>query len=126
MWNLPNCLGSIDGKHIRIRAFDKSGSTNYNYKHFFSIVLMASADADGKFITIDVGSPGRNSDGGVFHTSRLGKWIERNSLDFPDPRPLPNEETNRPMPYYFCADEAFPLGRNIMRPYPKRVLNNIH
>ncbi|XP_046662301.1 protein ANTAGONIST OF LIKE HETEROCHROMATIN PROTEIN 1-like [Homalodisca vitripennis] len=123
LWNLPNCLGSIDGKHIRIRSFDHSGSNYYNYKHFFSTVLMACADADGTFISIDVGYPGRNNDAGVFHSSTLGKWVKQNSLDFPLPRALPNNVSNEPVPFFFCGDEAFPL-ENLMRPYPRRVLND--
>lgn len=124
LWNLPNCIGSIDGKHIRIRSFDHSGSNNYNYKNFFSTVLMASADADGLFISIDIGYPGRNNDAGVFHSSSLGKWVKSNSLNFPPRKLLPNDSTNELMPHYFVADEAFPLLENLMRPYPRRVLNN--
>ncbi|CAK9291015.1 unnamed protein product [Gordionus sp. m RMFG-2023] len=55
MWNLPNCIGSFDGKHCRIRKPPHSGSGFYNYKHFFSVVLQGIVDAKGKFITVDVG-----------------------------------------------------------------------
>ena len=38
--HFPNCLGAIDGKHIRVTKFPRSGSMNLNYKCYFSIVLM--------------------------------------------------------------------------------------
>jgi hypothetical protein len=44
-WNFPNTLGSIDGKHVRVRQPAHSGSHFYNYKHFYSIVLMAVVDS---------------------------------------------------------------------------------
>ena len=63
VWNLPNCLGALDGKHIRIEKLPGTGSTNYNYKQYHSIVLLACSDADGLFTTIETGYAGRNSDG---------------------------------------------------------------
>lgn len=124
LWNLPHCVGSVDGKHIRIKAPPKSGSAFYNYKHFFSIVLLATADADGLFLTIDVGEYGRNSDGRVFRESAFGKAVISKEIDLPEASALPGEPDSATFPYYFVGDEAFPLMENLMRPYPRRQLTN--
>lgn len=62
--NFPNVVGCLDGKHIRLRCPDNSGSLYFNYKDYFSMVLFALADARYKFIAIDVGSYGREGDAG--------------------------------------------------------------
>ncbi|KAJ8939084.1 hypothetical protein NQ314_011238 [Rhamnusium bicolor] len=111
LWNIPNCIGVIDGEHIRIKKLCKTGSQNFSYKGYFSVVSMALADADGMFITIDVGNYGGNSDGAVFKTSKLGRLIRQKNLNIPPPRPLPHDGEDNAFPFYFCGDEAFPLRK---------------
>ena len=49
-----------------------SGSLFYNYKSYFSIVLLAVASADYRFVMVDVGAYGSSNDSGVLnHTTFL-------------------------------------------------------
>lgn len=111
----------MDGKHIAIRCPLKSGPNYYNYKQFYSIVLLAFVDADYKFIYIDCGCNGRVSDGGVFANSTLFQTLESNTLHIPPGKPLP--QRNTPVPFVIVGDEAFPLKSYLMKPYPSRNLD---
>ena len=87
---------------------------HYNYKGTFSGVLMAIVDARFRFMMVDIGSYGRNSDGGIFR-----KLLRENKLNLPPPEMLQNSEECGPLPYVFVVDEAFPLMTNLLRPYAK-------
>ncbi|XP_055526020.1 uncharacterized protein LOC129718865 isoform X2 [Wyeomyia smithii] len=123
-WNFPNCIGAIDGKHIRIKCPKGTGSLCYNYKGFHSIVLQAVADANAKFLVIEVGGYGKQSDGGTFSSSDLYKLLENGQLNIPPDTPLPDEEFSLDMPHVFVGDEAYPLIRNLLRPYPRSLLDS--
>ena len=114
-WNFPLCLGAIDGKHIRVKCPPNSGTMFYNYKHFFSIVLQAVADANCKFIAIEVGGYGKQSDGGTFRNSSLFHLMESGRLNIPCDNVLPT--TSIVAPYVFLGDDAYPLLRKLLKPY---------
>lgn len=118
----PNIIGALDGKHIRITQPDNTGSQYFNYKKYFSQVLMAWVDADYQFVYIDVGSYGAASDSRVFLNSNMAKRLEENLLKIPSGRRLPNDESGKRMPFCIVADEAFGLSRHILRPYAKKSL----
>lgn len=79
---------------------------------------MAIVDHNYKFICIDVGGYGKNSDGGIFEAWTMGRKIADGTYNIPADRSLPGQ--NALTPCVFIGDEAFPLRPNIMHPFPYR------
>ena len=109
-------MGAIDGKHINIWCPAGSGSEYFNYKKQFSVVLLAIADANAKFIAFDLGHHGSQSDGGIFKTSSLGKICD--SPNIPEDTSIGNSE---PIPFFLIRDDAFALTCHMMKSYPYRT-----
>ncbi|XP_030762705.1 protein ALP1-like isoform X2 [Sitophilus oryzae] len=120
-WNIPNCIGAVDGKHINIIAPKHSGSAFFNYKKNFSIILMATCDAYYRFSMVDIGGAGAHHDSAIFRASCLGARLLDGTLDIPKPKSLP--KTRIEIPHFLIGDAAFPLHENILRPYPGTSLN---
>ena len=89
LWNFPNCLGAIDGKHCAIQCPPATGSEYFNYKRYFSIVLLGVCDSNYRFTYVDVGTSGRWSDGGTFEQCSLNAAISDKTLNIPEPTNLP-------------------------------------
>lgn len=77
---------------------------------------MAVVDHDYQFVHVDVGAPGRHSDGGVLKSSPIGTHLEDGTLGLPGPARLPRSSIVTP--HVFVGDEAFQLRPDFMRPYP--------
>jgi hypothetical protein len=100
---------------VKVQAPPNSGSKFFNYRLSFSAVLLALVDARYKFTVVDIGPYGRNSDGGIFAHSKLGKYLEAH-LGIAEDKQLPG--TTCLAPHVIVGDEAFPLKTYLMRPYP--------
>ncbi|KAK8764665.1 hypothetical protein V5799_032727 [Amblyomma americanum] len=119
-WNFPNCAGAIDGKHVTITKPAKSGSIYYNYKKTFSIILFAVVDANYRFIYTDVGAPGSQGDAGVCKTT-LQKNITNETAGLPDGVKVASSH-DIVVPPVLVGDDAFPIGRNLMKPFSDKKL----
>lgn len=112
-------------ENIRITCPAKTGAFYYNYKKFYSIVLMALVNSDYEFLYVDVGKNGRNSDGAILEYTKFYQYLRNNQLQLPL-----KEENIEQMNYVFLGDEAFALQKHILRPfsqseltYKKRIFN---
>ena len=119
-WNYPFCVGALDGKHFSIKQPAKSGSEYYNYKNFFSVILLALVDANYRFLYVDVGAPGRAGDAGGFNGSSLKKSLDDKSLNLPSP--ATKQGLNGLVHYHIVGDDAFSLRPELMKPFPQRSL----
>lgn len=117
-WQMINCGVCIDGKHIRICQPARSGALYYNYKNFYSIVLMAIVNHNYEFIYVDVGKQGRISDGGVIQATTFYRRLQNETLNFP--KPMDCEEN---LNFVFIGDEAFALEEHVLKPFPQKSLN---
>lgn len=101
----------------------------FNYKDYYSVVLMAVADSRYRFVFIDVGSYEKDCDSSIFKRSSLWQSIESNTQPLPTEKCLPGTESPK-VPYFFLGDEAFGLHRHLPRPFggthltrEKRIFN---
>ena len=86
-------------------------------------MLLAIADANYKFIYIDTGAFGKDSDSSIFERTDFYKKLENNELDIPKGQPLPGT-VGPNMTYTVISDEAFPLCQNVIRHYSGNVLSH--
>ena len=120
-WNFPHTCGALDGKHVAIKKPPQSGSAYFNYKGFFSIVLMALVGPDYKFLWVDVGATGAASDAQIYNACELKECMMDNSIGFPPPEFLPHDNQDA-VPYFIVGDDAFGLSSFLMKPFARRGL----
>lgn len=109
---------------VTIKCPSNIGSLHYCHKQKFSTVLLAVVDADYKFIMIDVGSYGKDSDSTIFQNSVFYKKLIDNQLNVPPPKLLPGMEV--PMPHVFLGDGGLKLDFFFMRPFPTDIVIRDH
>ena len=70
-------------------------------------------DAILKFVPVDVGAHGKQSNGGVFRNSAVYRSLETRSLQLPEDTVLPLSETA--LPHVSVGDEAYRLTAYITK-----------
>lgn len=100
---MPHCCGAVDGNHVRMQALPNTGSENYNYKGFHSLVLMATCDVNYNFTMVKIGAPGRQGDSTIFRSTEMSNVLATGSLNFPDPDFIHHQISDQ-IPYFLVGD----------------------
>ena len=79
---------------------------------------MAIVGPDYRFICVDIGGYGKNSDGGILDSSITGQRFEAGLMNIPIDKPLPGQ--NESCSHVLIGDEEFALKPYLMRPFPYR------
>ena len=119
LWNFPHCIGAIDGKYAATECPKLSETQYFNYKGFFSVVLLAICDAKYCFTYVNFGKYGCTNDSSFLRSSGLYKAFEENKFNVPAPMKADGFEDPLPyFPYFLHGDEIFSLNIWLMRSFP--------
>lgn len=86
--NVQYFIGVTDVKYFRTKCLPKAACTCQNYKAFHSVALQVVADEENKFISVDDGHFGRNSNRIFFHIIPIHV---AGRLKFPEPRQISSD-----------------------------------
>lgn len=120
-WQFPYAFAAVDGSHLPIKCPNGGAQAMkqyFNFKGFYSIVLMALVDAEYRFIWASVGAPGNTHDSTLMQSTELWDRIVAGKV-------IPNivqQVENVDIPPLILGDGAFPLRTWIMKPHGDAVL----
>ena len=90
-------------------------------------VLLGCPDGSGRFkVPVPVDRCGwgwPSADAQIYNNSELKDCIEAGTLGIPDPAPLPHDDEEHPMPYFFVGDDAFAMRTYMIKPYGRRNMD---
>ncbi|KAI8118956.1 Protein ALP1-like [Lucilia cuprina] len=109
-WNMPNCVGAIDGKHVSHRHRIMKKDT-----HNINMLIIGACDAKYKFTAVSVESFNNQSEEELLKLSAFGNALLSGNLSLPASKPL--YPSSAAFPHYFITHSLLSLRKHIMRPY---------
>ena len=64
------------------------------------------------------------SDSGLLNSTNFFKQLNSRNLNIPPSAMLPNDPNGVAVPHFVIGDEAFPLHRDLLWPFPRNQLSN--
>ena len=83
---------------------------------------MALVDAQYRFLWTQIGDDGSSSDGQIWNHCDFCQALQDGVLGVPDADPLSGDDVTTP--YYIIGNDAFAMRTWLMKPFPRRGLDN--
>ena len=99
---------------------NNTGALYYNYKGFFSVVMLALVDGQYRFRWVDADTAGSLSDAQILNAYQLKRKTDDGRIGFPDPVHI--TQGGRDVPYFILADDAFALKTWLIKTYGRRMV----
>ena len=122
-WQFPFCFGAFDGCHIPIKCPHGGAEACkefYNFKNFYSIVLMALVDSKYRFIWASAGFPGNSHDAVILKSTNLYRSLITGQV-IPS---IAHDLNGSKIPPLLLGDGAFPFHTWLMKPYSNASLTS--
>lgn len=117
--SFPFAFASVDGCHIPLKCPPGGAEARkayYNFKNFYSIILMAIVDGKGRFIWASCGQPGNCHDSTMIQSTKI--WGKLYNICYLNT----TEVNNVTVPALILGDGAFPFRTYLMKRYSNAVL----
>lgn len=115
-WQFPMAVGAVDGSHINVQVPRLEKTGYFDYKHNYSMTLMAICDANYEFYFCQCGQSGRNNDRRIWEsTGAHATLVKPGSL--PDSARVINGTL---VPYFLLGDSAFGEHKHLITTYTHR------
>ena len=119
-WQIPQCVGAIDGSHIPVAVPANLHTDYYNRKGWYSILVQAVISYDYTISDVCIGWPGSVHDARVFVHSGIYQKATKGELLNSSTKDISGVQ----VPPYLIGDAAYPMKTWLMKPFPDRGLSS--